>query len=88
MISSFQIKQVAGEFVQSEFNWVVEHPVETVAVTAMAVGLVYAGIVALPLIETITGLSLGLKALGVGATSISSIFLGGSALFDEIQKKD
>ena len=72
----------------SAFKYVTEHPIQAVGVTAMAVGLVYAGIVALPLIETITGLSLGLKALGVGAASISSIFLGGSALFDEIQKKD
>ena len=30
MILSPQVKQVAGEFVQSGFNWVAEHLVETV----------------------------------------------------------
>ena len=67
MILTHQVKQVAGEFVQSGFDWVVEHPVETVAATAIAVG-------------TVVAYSTG---IGEVASAVSSLFFYISASFSK-----
>ena len=61
-----QISNTTGEVVGSAFNWVVEHPVETIGLSIVTVG-------------TILAFSTG---FGVLAPAVVELFVGITALFN------
>ena len=61
-----QTFNTTGEVVGSAFNWVVEHPVETIELTIATVG-------------TILAFSTG---VGEAATAVAALFVGITALFN------
>ena len=61
-----QILNTTGEVVSGAFNWVVEHPVETIGLSIVTVG-------------TILAFSTG---VGEVATAVVALFVGITALFN------
>ena len=61
-----QILNTTGEVVSGAFNWVVEHPVETIGLSLVTVG-------------TILAFSTG---VGEVATAVVTLFVGITALFN------
>ena len=61
-----QILDTTGEVVSGAFNWVVEHPVETIGLSIVTVG-------------TILAFSTG---VGEVATAVVTLFVGITALFN------
>ncbi len=61
-----QILNTTGEVVSGAFNWVVEHPVETIGLSIVTVG-------------TILAFSTG---VGEVATAVVTLFVGITALFN------
>ena len=61
-----QILNTTGEVVSGTFNWVVEHPVETIGLSIVTVG-------------TILAFSTG---VGEVATAVVTLFVGITALFN------
>ena len=61
-----QISNTTGEVVSGAFNWVVEHPVETIGLSIVTVG-------------TILAFSTG---VGEVATAVVELFVGITALFN------
>ena len=61
-----QILNTTGEVVGSAFNWVVEHPVETIGLSIVTVGTIFA-------------FSTG---VGEVATAVVELFVGITALFN------
>ena len=70
--------RATGEFVHSAFDWVAEHPVETVVTLGVMTGVAIIGVAVAPFVAAAIGsvASMQVMATGLGALLGVSIFSG------------